>query len=53
MPASPQAVAAILNECQVAAAANRNCEARQGNVVCLTPELADEVMIVADLHGTA
>jgi hypothetical protein len=51
MPASPQVVAAILNECQVAAAANRSCEARRGNVVCLSPEIADEVMIVADLHG--
>ena len=51
MPASPQAVAAVLNECQVAAAANRDGPARRGNVVCLTPEHADEVMIVADLHG--
>jgi hypothetical protein len=51
MPASPQAVAAILNECQVAAAANRDCPARQGNVVRLSPDLANEVMIVADLHG--
>lgn len=51
MPASTQAVAAILNECQVAAAANRDCAARRGNVVCLSPEYADEVMVVADLHG--
>lgn len=51
MPASPQAVAAILHECQVAAAANRACPSRRGNVVCLSPEHADEVMVVADLHG--
>jgi hypothetical protein len=51
MPASPQAIAAVLNECQVAATANRDCDARRGNVVCLSPEIADEVMIVADLHG--
>jgi hypothetical protein len=51
MSASPQAVAAILAECQQAAAANRACRARRGNVVCLSPEQASEVMIVADLHG--
>ena len=34
-----------------AAEANRNTPGREGNVVVLTPELADEVMITGDLHG--
>ncbi|MDX1948684.1 MAG: hypothetical protein SFU86_25070 [Pirellulaceae bacterium] len=37
--------------CRRAAEANRNCAARQGNVVALTAEHGDELMIVADLHG--
>ena len=31
--------------------ANRNTPGREGNVVVLTPELADDVMITGDLHG--
>jgi len=34
-----------------AAEANLRTPARQGNVVVLTPQLADEVMITGDLHG--
>ena len=37
--------------CRQAAAANRACDARRGNVVYLSPDNADDVMIVADLHG--
>ena len=51
MPAQPEIVAEILDLCRRAAEANRACPARDGNVVHLTPELADDVMIVADLHG--
>lgn len=34
-----------------AAEANLNTPGRQGNIVVLTPELADDVMITGDLHG--
>jgi hypothetical protein len=34
-----------------AAKANQTTPSRQGNVVHITPEIADEVMITADLHG--
>ena len=34
-----------------AAEANRTTPGREGNVVVLTPELADDVMITGDLHG--
>jgi hypothetical protein len=51
VPASPETAAAVIDVCRQAAAANRACAARQGNVIHLTPEHADEVMIVADLHG--
>src|SRR5262245_8735846 len=51
MPATPELVATLLSQCRQAALANRSCPGRKGNVVSLTPELADDVMIVADLHG--
>jgi hypothetical protein len=51
MCASAETIADILEMCRRAAVANRACAARRGNVVCLTPENADEVMVVADLHG--
>ncbi|QGJ71374.1 Metallophos domain-containing protein [Planctomycetales bacterium 10988] len=31
--------------------ANKSTPSREGNVIVLTPEVADEVMITADLHG--
>lgn len=34
-----------------AAEANRNTPGREGNVIVLTPELADQVMVTGDLHG--
>ncbi|MFN0019939.1 MAG: hypothetical protein ACKVP0_16905 [Pirellulaceae bacterium] len=37
--------------CRQAAGVNRSCAVRQGNVVELTPEHGDDVMVVADLHG--
>jgi hypothetical protein len=51
MPASAETIACVLDQCRRAAAANRACAARRGNVICLTPENAGDVMIVADLHG--
>jgi hypothetical protein len=51
MPASAESISAVLDECRRAAEANLNGPGRRGNVVCLTPEVADEVMVVADLHG--
>jgi hypothetical protein len=51
MPASAETIATVLDECRRAAAANRQCAARRGNVVCLTPDSAADVMVVADLHG--
>lgn len=51
MPASAEIAAEVVAQCQRAAGANRSCAARRGNVVCLTPENASDVLIVADLHG--
>jgi len=34
-----------------AAEANRRTPGREGNVVVITPELADDVLVTADLHG--
>jgi hypothetical protein len=51
MCSSPETIAAVLDQCLLAAAANKACATRRGNVVCLTSENAADVMIVADLHG--
>jgi hypothetical protein len=51
MAVSPQVADEIVSACRAAAAANRACAGRRGNVVALSPETADDVMIVADLHG--
>jgi len=51
MPAPPEIAREVVALCQQAAQANRACPARRGNVIELTPELADDLMIVADLHG--
>jgi hypothetical protein len=51
MPASAECVSAMLDECRRAAEANFKCPGRRGNVIHLTSELANEVMVVADLHG--
>lgn len=41
----------VIELCQRAAQANRSTAARRGNVVFLTPDHGDEVLIAADLHG--
>jgi len=51
MPATLDLATEVIDICHQAADANRNCSARQGNVICLTPDYADDLMIVADLHG--
>ncbi len=51
MPAAFEISTAVIAQCRAAAESNRACTARRGNVIGLTPENADDVMIVADLHG--
>ena len=51
MPVSSQVAAEIIATCRQAAAANRDCSGRRGNVIQLAPGNADDLMIVADLHG--
>jgi hypothetical protein len=51
MPTAPEAADAMIALCRAAVEANQACAARRGNVVGLTPQNADDVMIVADLHG--
>ena len=51
MAVTSQVAAEVIAVCQAAAEANRTCAARRGNVIQLCPEHADDVMIVADLHG--
>src|SRR5262245_31643231 len=51
MTVAPEIAAETIAQCRRAAEANQRCAGRRGNVVCLTPENADDVMIVADLHG--
>lgn len=41
----------VISNFRRAAQANENTPSRLGNVVVLTPEVADDVMITADLHG--
>jgi len=51
MVASREYVANILAIFAKATEANRNMPGREGNVIVVTPALADEVMITGDLHG--
>lgn len=51
MPVSAETVENVLEMCRLAAQANQSLAVRCGNVVSLTAENADEVMVVADLHG--
>jgi hypothetical protein len=51
MVASRVYVEHILTAFDLAAEANRQTLGRQGNMVVLGPELADEVMLTGDLHG--
>ncbi|HID77580.1 MAG TPA: hypothetical protein EYP56_16490 [Planctomycetaceae bacterium] len=51
MVASIEYIESIIATYQQAAEANLQTAGRQGNVVCLDPETADEVMVTGDLHG--
>ncbi len=51
MVASPETVACIIATYRQAAECNRATAARVGNLVELNHDVADEVMITADLHG--
>jgi len=51
MPASADYIEGVIKTFQAATEANLATPGREGNVVVLTPELADDVMITADLHG--
>lgn len=51
MAVSQDTTSSTIALCQQAAEANRSCATRMGNVVHLSPDDGDEVMVVADLHG--
>jgi hypothetical protein len=51
MPASSEHTHAVISTYERAAEANRQTPGRHGNVVSLTPELADDCLISGDLHG--
>jgi hypothetical protein len=51
MVASPQYTRNIITAFQNATEANLATPGRQGNLVALAPDLADEVMVTGDLHG--
>jgi hypothetical protein len=51
MPASSRQVEQVQAICREAAELNRTLAVRQGNVVVLAAEQADDVMLTADLHG--
>lgn len=51
MVASIQYVENIIAVFAQAAEANRQTPGREGNVIALTPDLAEEVMVTGDLHG--
>lgn len=51
MVASDDFVAYVLATFERAAEANRQTPGRRGNLVELSPELAEEVMVTGDLHG--
>ncbi|MCE9552415.1 MAG: hypothetical protein K8T91_03435 [Planctomycetes bacterium] len=51
MVASIDYIEQVIRTYEEAAAANRATPGRQGSVIELTADLADEVMITADLHG--
>lgn len=51
MVAALEFIEQVIHTYERAAAANLATPGREGNVVHLTPDLGDEVMITADLHG--
>jgi hypothetical protein len=51
MVASRKYIDKIINAFAEAANANRRTASRRGNVIVVTPAVADEVMVTGDLHG--
>ncbi len=51
MTASSQTIQRTIETYRQAAQANRRTAVRQGNILQLGPDQADEVMVTADLHG--
>jgi hypothetical protein len=51
MVASIEYIEGVIATYQRATKANLTCAVREGNVIVLTPEVGDDVMITADLHG--
>lgn len=51
MVATIEYIETVISNYNEAAKANQRTAGRQGNVVEITPELADDVMVTADLHG--
>jgi len=51
MVASQKYIDKIITTFGKAADANRRTASRRGNVIVITPEVADEVMVAGDLHG--
>lgn len=51
MVAKPDYIETVIETIRKATEANENTLGREGNVVTITREMADEVMITADLHG--
>ncbi len=51
MPATPEYIQQVIDQFRNAAQANQSTPTLEGNVVVLTPDVAEEVMITADLHG--
>jgi hypothetical protein len=51
MAATIEYIESIIASYQAATEANLRTPCREGNVIVITPDVADEVMITADLHG--
>jgi hypothetical protein len=51
MPATSEYIQQVIATFQAATRANQDTPGRDGNVVVITPDMADDVMITADLHG--
>ena len=51
MAATIEYIESVIAACQDAAEANLNTPCREGNLLMIGPEVADDVMITADLHG--
>ena len=51
MVATPEYISNVIATFRRAAEANENTPGREGNLVTITRDMADEVMVTADLHG--